>query len=71
MTADQDAAWEAAYRAAFRCVARIRGWRLDDIESGWLDEWPREARICAAPGADPCEAGARDVLIAEREAANA
>ena len=70
-TPERDA-WVAAYCAAFRRVARERGWTTENIESGWLDEWPFEAWLHdGSDGKSAEEAGAADVLQAEWEAANA
>ena len=70
-TTDQKA-WEAAYCDAFRRVARDRGWSDTHIESGWLDEWPREAWLhCGLTGTSPEDAASVDVPEAEAEAANA
>ena len=59
---DED--WKTAYCEAFRRVARERGWKPDDIESGWLDDLPGEALI-ADSTRDPGEVAAEDVIECE------
>lgn len=66
-----DEAWMEAYCSAFRAEAKARKWREEDIESGWLDEWPREALWVCGIDADPEQIARADVQIAEREASDA
>lgn len=70
-TPERDA-WIAAYCAAFRRGASERGWANENIESGWLEEWPAEAWLHGGwAGTLAAEAAATDVIMAEQEAANA
>lgn len=67
-----DADWSAAYCAAFRAHAKARGWTEANIESGWLDEMPRQALIdWGWDGTDPAHVAAHDVEVCECEARDA
>ena len=53
--------WEDAYAAEFRRVAAEREWSQENIDSGWLDELPEQARVAYGAAADPAECARRDV----------
>lgn len=63
-----DADWKAAYCAEFRRFAAERGWPIDAIESGWLDDLPDQAMAYYRRGADPARCARRDVPECEEPA---
>ena len=65
------AEWRLAYCAAFRRVARARGWTDEHIESGWLDNGMPDEALATNGRRDPAEVAAEDVIECEIEAANA
>lgn len=65
------AEWRLAYCAAWRRIARERGWTEEHIESGWLENGMPDEALMADGHRDPAEVAAEDVIECEIEAANA
>lgn len=59
--------WRAAYRAEFRRFAIERNWKIEDIESGWLDELPDEAMLYYGCDTSPEKCARKDVTELDGE----
>ncbi len=66
-----EADWREAYCTEFVRYALLRGWTRENIDSGWLEDLPRDAPFHHGHDADPAECAREDVKACEDEAYHA